>query len=509
MADHPSGDNSKTPSRRTLLRAGLGGLAAGLGGALPALAQQRGPRGGAGPAPNAAAAPPQPLVSQVLGRPTGRSIALNLLAREDREAFVEFGTAAGRSEGRSATVRLAAGKAGEIELAGLQPDNGYVYRLRTRAAGASTFDEGEEHRFQTARAAGSSFTFTLQGDSHPERLNRMYDPVLYAQAMRNVAADRPDFHLTIGDDFSLDPLIDRKQLSQANVDAIYAAQRGFLAEVGRASAIFLANGNHEQVEPFFADGSPNPARPLAASARLRHFALPAPDGFYSGGAVAEPGIGLPRVNYAWTWGDALFVVFDPYWHSPVPVDQDTGDGPKGGPRRRDWWGMSIGDAQYRWLKATLEGSNARYKFVLSHHILGTGRGGIEMADSYEWGGRGQNGRWEFDRYRPNWEMPIHQLFVKTGVSVYFFGHDHLFARQEKDGVIYQETPMPADPTFQAFNRDAYRSGDILPNSGHLRVSVTPASARVEYVQAARPADEGPGRKNGAVAFAYTVAPRRV
>jgi phosphodiesterase/alkaline phosphatase D-like protein len=47
------------------------------------------------------------------------------------------------------------------------------------------------------------------------------------------------------------------------------------------------------------------------------------------------------------------------------------------------WGITLGDAQYQWLKQTLESSTAKYKFVLSHQVLGTGCGGIEQADRFE------------------------------------------------------------------------------------------------------------------------------
>jgi len=47
----------------------------------------------------------------------------------------------------------------------------------------------------------------------------------------------------------------------------------------------------------------------------------------------------------------------------------------------------MGDAQYRWFKKTLERSKARYKFLFAHHVLGTGRGAVELADLFEWGGR--------------------------------------------------------------------------------------------------------------------------
>ena len=55
--------------------------------------------------------------------------------------------------------------------------------------------------------------------------------------------------------------------------------------------------------------------------------------------------------YAWEWGDALFVVIDPYWSSTVCVDEPFG----GGPKRTNLWEVTHGDAQYQWLKATLEG----------------------------------------------------------------------------------------------------------------------------------------------------------
>jgi hypothetical protein len=221
-------------------------------------------------------------------------------------------------------------------------------------------------------------------------------------------------------------------------------------------------------------------------------------------------IGLLRDYYAWTWGDAFFVVIDPYWHSPIPVDNPVEvrgagqDAKRGRGRQRDFWAITLGDAQYRWFSKTLTDSQARWKFVFCHHVLGTGRGGIEMASLYEWGGKGERGVSTFADERPGWELPIHQLMVKTGVTIFFQGHDHLFAKQELDGVIYQSCPNPADSTYQAFNRDAYRSGVILPNSGHLRVSVCPATVRVEYVRSYRPEDATAEHPDGEVAFAYEV-----
>lgn len=68
-------------------------------------------------------------------------------------------------------------------------------------------------------------------------------------------------------------------------------------------------------------------------------------------------------------------------------------------------------------------------------------------------------------------------------------------------------PNPADATYTAFNRDAYRSGDILPNAGHLLVTVAPGGLRVDYVRFYLLKDESSARKHGEVAFSYTIPPR--
>jgi hypothetical protein len=136
--------------------------------------------------------------------------------------------------------------------------------------------------------------------------------------------------------------------------------------------------------------------------------------------------------------------------------------------------------------------------------LGTGRGGIELAGLYEWGGKNQQGVWGFDKKRPEWGMPIHQLMVKNGVTIFFHAHDHLFAQQELDGIIYQSVPTPADPTYQAFNADAFKSGKILPNSGFLKVTVSTDQVKVDYISSYLTEDEKASQKNGQVAYSYII-----
>ena len=140
-------------------------------------------------------------------------------------------------------------------------------------------------------------------------------------------------------------------------------------------------------------------------------------------------------------------------------------------------------------------------------MLGTGRGGVDECDLFEWGGRNRRGAWEFAQRRPGWELPIHQLMVKHGVTIFFQGHDHLYARQERDGIVYQEVPMPADHGYVAYNADRYRSGVKLPNSGHLRVAVAPDGVTVDYLRTYLTQDETAQRKTGELAHRYTIKPK--
>lgn len=439
---------------------------------------------------------PLDLVSVVLGRPTDRSVTASVVARSAGEAFIEFGDKPGNYVRKTDMISLRPDVPGHMQIDRLMPDSRIYYRLRYRAAGQTAFAAGTDQSFQTQRPPGSRFVFEVQGDSHPER-RQQFAPELYAKTLRGVAADHPDFYLLMGDDFSIDTL---PVVNQETVTQRYQLQRPFLSLVGSSAPLFLVNGNHEQAARANLDGTADNVAVWAQNARNAYYPQPAPDGFYTGDTEQVPHIGLLRDYYAWTWGDALFVVLDPYWHSEKPVDNAYG----GGKKNRDLWDVTLGDAQYRWLKQTLESSKSRFKFVFAHHVHGTTRGGIEQTSYYEWGGRGRNGSDEFRQRRPGWEMPIHHLIVKHGVTIFFQGHDHVFARQELDGVIYQTLPEPADPNYALYFQDTYRSGDLWPNSGRVRVSVSPEKLQVEYIKSRLPADVSPAHPDGEVAFAYEV-----
>jgi hypothetical protein len=433
----------------------------------------------------------------ILGCPTTNRISLSLYPARDIEGFIEYGTEKAPFGSKTECQPFKGKVPTQLTLTGLVANTEYKYRLRYRNADETEFQNGPDYRFHTQRTPGSAFVFEIQGDSHPERSPKQNDPVLYAQTLSAVAKDRPDFYMTIGDDFSVDTL---SEMNAAAVDNVYLKQVPYLGLVGNSSAIFLVNGNHEQAARCNLDGTANSVAVLAQNTRNKYFPQPAPDDFYTGDEEKVEHVGLLRDYYAWTWGDALFVVIDPYWHSLKPVDNVFG----GGEKNRDLWNVTLGDAQYKWFKKTLEESKAKFKFVFTHHVSGTGRGGIEQAGLYEWGGCDKRGESEFAQKRPGWDLPLHQLMVKNKVTIFFQGHDHIFAKQEKDGVIYQTLPDPANPLYEFANKEAYQSGDVFPGSGRVRVSVGPDKVRVEYVRSYLPKDATKEHPDGEIAFSYEI-----
>jgi hypothetical protein len=259
-------------------------------------------------------------------------------------------------------------------------------------------------------------------------------------------------------------------------------------------------GNHEGENDYYLDSMPpNNIGVSGTLTRKKYYPNPFPNNFYSGDTIAEGfGMNLPENYYAWTWGDALFVVIDVY-----RTECYTTLAPKPGN-----WNWTLGQTQYNWLKTTLQNSAAQHKFVFAHHVRGQGRGGITNAQLFEWGGRDTlGGNSSFATHRPGWAMPIHNLFVNYGVDVFFQGHDHLFAHEVLDSITYQEVPMAADSTYKIgmlANAGAYTS-DTLDGTGHLRVTVSPSCVNVDFVRAYLPADTVSGlHHNQEIAFSYTI-----
>lgn len=432
--------------------------------------------------------------STILGRPTNTSVTVSILFDQPSEVYWEYGTIPGNYPMKTTSYTTVKATPLEADITGLMPNTRYYYRTCYRGTGTTgSFQSGDEHSFQTQRASGSSFTFTVEADEH------LYDKKgvqsIYRICLNNQALDKPDFMISLGDIFGDDH--QPSTITSAQLDQLHRFYRPFLGTICNSVPFFVCLGNHEGENDYYLNQSP--PNNLAVNGtiwRKFYYPNPYPNGFYSGNIEIEQwGISMPENYYSWTWGDALFVVLDVYRYQNKTTARPEG------------WEWSIGLAQYNWLKNTLENSKSKYKLVFAHHVRGEGRGAVSLAKYYEWGGYESNGSsYGFTAKRPGWAKPIHQLFVDTRVNIFFQGHDHLFARELLDGVTYQEVPMPSDSTYQIgklANADAYTS-DIVDGTGHLRVNVSTSGIKVEFVQAYLPNDENGARKNGQVAFSYLI-----
>lgn len=431
--------------------------------------------------------------NEILGRPTDHSITLSVLFDQAVETQVDYGLIPNSLSNQTPAQNGIAGTPVLVNLENLLPDTRYYYRTKYRKNANAAFTNGPVHTFHTQRAPGKSFTFTVEADEH------LYDKKgirsVYQICLANQAKDSADFMLSLGDIFGDDhtPLT----TTSADMKALHLDYRQYLGQVCHSMPFFVCLGNHEGESGYYLDQTPpNNIAVYGTLWRKFYYPNPQPDDFYSGNMQEEAyGIGLPENYYAFTWGDALFVILDVY------RDCDVNEKPQN-------WDWTLGKTQYDWFRATLENSQAKHKFVFCHHNRGQGRGGIVPAKGCEWGGYNNNGTgaYLFDQMRPGWGKPIHQLMVDNGVDIFFQGHDHLYAREQMDGVVYQEVPMPSDSTYQIgvlANADAY-TDLTLDGAGHLRVRVTENCVTVDYVGAYLPKDTLANHKNREIRYSYTV-----
>ena len=424
----------------------------------------------------------------ILGRPTDSSVTLSVMFDQPAEFRIRTGLQSGIYTLNTQVVQFDGATPLEILRDSLKPDSRYYYTLEYRPKSSlQPFTIGNERTLVTQRRKGSSFNFIVEADPH---LDTNTIPASLQLSLRHMLTKSPDFLVDLGDNFMNDklPVINGSTITERNV-----LFRNYWQELCHSSSLFVAMGNHEGELGWLPDTGPTSLPSMAANIRKTHIPNPSPGSIYTGNNTPSPFVGLRENYYAWEWGDALFVVIDPYINT----------------KSKAGWGWTLGKEQYEWLKNTLRNTRATFKFIFSHQIVGgtpEGRGGTELVHLYEMGGSNQDGSWGFTANRPGWEKPLHQLFQETGVNIFFHGHDHFFGKQERDGIIYQEVPQPSARNLTMVTGTAYGyvEGVLLPNRGYILGNVTPDSVRIDYVRTYLPNEENASRKNGDIAFSYTI-----
>jgi hypothetical protein len=292
--------------------------------------------------------------------------------------------------------------------------------------------------------SGGTFSFAIQADPH---LDEQSDPALFRKTLQSIRKAQPKFLIDLGDDFMIDKI---QNPTDASMRARYELFKSYYAELGSDVPLHFAMGNH--------DGELGWDPLNTHTLREEYF----------------PDQTFPLNYYSLSYGDALCVVIDPYSYTMSKPGKDG-------------WNWSLGREQYDWLTKTLQSSTASRKFIFTHQLVGgdsQGRGGVEWAHLYEWGGKNLDGTAGFAQHRAGWPKPIHQLFVDTKVTAVFKGHDHLYCQQSLDGITYQTLPQPSHPGT-ALNNDAanygYKTGTLKGGSGFLLVTLDAQNVEVSFI----------------------------
>lgn len=433
---------------------------------------------------------------EFLGEPTDKSISILFRTRDSVFVRAEFGTSSLALSDSTEWKLCTAKSFTKITINNLKSNSKYYYRLTLKNLTTGLISYRRQGEFSTQKSPDQEFVFTIQADPH---LDEQSDTALYKICLQNQLDDRPDFMIDLGDFLMTDKL--RNSDKKVTKDTIlFRANllRKYYELISHTIPVFIALGNHEGECGWYGNNTDSSIAVWGTNIRKEYFLNPAPSTFYSGDTMSYPFVGQRASYYSWTWGNSLFIVLDPYWHTAPKPDSLHG------------WYWTLGKEQYNWLRRTLQNSTATFKFVFAHQLVGgdpEGRGGIEYADLYEWGGKNLDGSEGFSANRPTWYKPIKDLLQEFQTTVFFHGHDHFFAKQEKECLIYQEVPQPSHPNFQTpslATEYGYINGVILPNSGHIRVRVQNDGVTVEYVRAYIPQNENSKRHNKDVSSVYRI-----
>ena len=428
------------------------------------------------------------ICNELLGRPEANSITINACTNKAIDVYYEYGTDSLNYINQT-SVQTSSDSIPFVQVLGnLSPNTRYFYRMRYRLTGTTVFLARSSHSFNTQRPSGNTFTFAIEADPH---MDTNSNAAVYTLTLQNILSANPDFLLDLGDTFMSEKL---PVINQTEILKRHLLLRSFFDITCHSVPLFLVQGNHDGELGFRLDTTANNLPVWQTNIRKIYYPTPVPDAFYAGNSIPEPYVGLRENYYSWQWGNSLFIVLDPYWYT----------------KSKPGWGWTLGPDQYNWFKNVITTSNAKFKFIFCHQLVGgdanDGRGGTEFAHLWEMGGRNADSTWGFDTYRAGWEKPIHTLMVENNATVFFHGHDHFYGKQDKDGIVYQEVPQPSLKSFTNMQASAYGyvNGVFIPSRGYLLVTITDTSSKVEYIRTYLPAEETSQRHNKDISHSYTI-----
>lgn len=415
--------------------------------------------------PRAVASSPRtssPAFHVMAGRPTHDSIVLNVITDQDRAWHVSYGTDPDSLNVTLPAVRSVPRQPCEMILGPLKSSTRYYYEIDTVNPLADR-DGSVRGTFHTRREKASSFLFTITSDSHLVPYRPLSPDTPFARIVQLIAEVPIDFHVTLGDEAMIHA--PRHVIkNQRDADAVYLNFREHYAPLTLKAPFFYAIGNHEGegwIHKSF--GLCRRLAKLSTGSRRRYVPSPLPGTYHEGAG----GTG----NYfAWSWGDALFVVVEPFTSSTTNPQEPT-----------SW---TLGQEQLTWLEGVLKSSPARWKILFQHHLVG----GSPFPHHYgPYGDYKNYGRGGGSFARVGEQGRIHALMKRSSGQIVFKGHDHVYAHEVIDGIHYTTCPRNGSVKghkplwtekegFETLYPDGFDSA-----SGFLRVAVSSSSLMVDYV----------------------------
>jgi len=348
---------------------------------------------------------------------------------------------------------------------------------------------GGRGRVQLQKATGTTFKFAMIADSHAndsdtgggEALSGETETFLntanktaygLSRMMQDIVEQGAEFVVDLGDS----PFL--KKAAPPGNRICCQIWRNFLNPMLKASGYYLALGNHEEEGGYY---QRDLSQKHAFQERIRFVLNPDADTYPEGGENSDsdddwvPALGTKNRDedevdqdyldtkihsttsslenyYAWTWGDALFIVLDPYRCTDVSENGTDGD------NEAPW---QLGPTQWAWLNGVLKNSTAKWKFIFMHQFLG----GYKTS-GLGWYGRGSGTHISASRMTEvrfgtvenalseeeaaaqagtvgiQEELKLHQYARRYGVTAIVTAHDHQFAHVIKDSVNYISAPPP-------------------------------------------------------------------
>ena len=383
-----------------------------------------------------------PVTSKLVGTATSNSFTIAVSSTTAIRTYIEYGYSKSTIIGKTSPIPIAKGATQNIVVSNLTQNSTVYYRIKYALGTSLNYASLTQRSIKTASAESlSSSTFAIQADPH---MDENSSATVYEGTLKQIVAASPAFLMDLGDIFMVDKLPNK---TEANIRGRFELMKGFYQNLGSVP-LKICLGNH--------DGELGYSSFNTKKYRKEYF----PE---QTGELAY---------FSFTGPDQLHIVLDPFTYTmknPTPAG----------------WEWTLGKTQYDWLVETLKSSKEKHKFIYIHHLLvgdPTSRGGVEIAMKNEWGGKNVDGSYGFDTNRPGWGKPIHQLLLDNKVGFVFKGHDHLYVKQELDGIIYQTLPQPSHPGEKLdVNQYGYISGKGVGGSGFLKVSTTGNQAKVDFI----------------------------